>query len=72
MARGDHSLKRSAAAASESKPFNKKAKTGHPADPKPANGKPKSEGSKPDFKKAKPGNKALPATGKHNAGKVLA
>lgn len=64
-------MKRSAAAASESKPINKKAKTGHPADPKPEYKKLKSAVSKPDFKKGKPGGKPLPANGKNNAGKVV-
>ena len=72
MPRGDHSLKRSAAAAADAKPNSKKAKTGPPPDVKTyyKKAKPGSAAAKPDFKKKTNAVSTLPAAGKSSVGKV--
>ena len=72
MPRGDHSLKRSAAAAADAKPNSKKAKTGPPADVKTYYKKTKTgaAAAKPDFKKKNNADLKSPAAGKSGDGKV--
>ena len=72
MPRGDHSLKRSAAAAADARPNSKKAKTGPPADVKTyyKKTKPGSAAAKPDFKKKSNADSTSPAAGKSSVGKV--
>lgn len=71
MPRGDHSLKRSAAAAADAKPNSKKAKTGPPPDVKTyyKKTKPGSVAAKPDFKKTNADSTST-AAGKSGVGKV--